>query len=85
METPTALTDDQIRAVAANRDEPVRLIDPASHREFVLLRAEVYERVRELLEDVRPRDAYPAIDQAFAAGWDDPKMDDYDRYEELRK
>ena len=24
------------------------------------------------------------LDRAFAPGWDDPGMDDYDRYEELR-
>jgi len=24
-------------------------------------------------------DAYEAIDRAFAAGWNDPRMDDYDR------
>ena len=85
METPMPLTADQLRAVAANPDEPVRLVDPASQREYVLLRAEVYERVRQLLDDFRPQDAYPAIDRAFAEGWNDPKMDDYDRYEEQRQ
>jgi len=30
-------------------------------------------------------DAYPAIDEAFRPNWDDPKMTDYDRYEELKK
>jgi hypothetical protein len=84
MEPPT-LTDEQLRAVAAHPDEPVRLVDPATNRAFVLLRAEVYERVRDLLGDTHPGDAYPAIDRAFAAGWDDPKMDDYDRYEDLRR
>jgi hypothetical protein len=31
-------------------------------------------------DGIDPADAYPAIDRAFAAGWDDPKMDDYDRF-----
>jgi len=35
--------------------------------------------------DPHPRLAYPAIDQAFAEGWADPKLDDYDRYEELKR
>jgi hypothetical protein len=45
----------------------------------------VYARLRSALgDDLNPRDTYPAIDRAFAPGWDDPKMDDYDHYEEHR-
>lgn len=76
------LNDDQRRAVAAQPDGLVRLTDPVTNRDFVLLPAEVYDR---LAGELRPADAYPAVDRAFAAGWDDPKMDDYDRYEEVRK
>ena len=50
---------------------------------YVLIRKDVYERVKLLLED-DPHEAYPAVDRAFAAGWDEPAMADYDRYEELR-
>jgi hypothetical protein len=32
-----------------------------------------------------PCDAYAAIDRVFADGWNDPLMDDYDRYEELKE
>jgi hypothetical protein len=63
----------------------VRLKDPASGREYVLIGAETYTRLASLVGgDFEPREAYPAIDRAFAPGWDDPKMDDYDHYEELR-
>ncbi|MBX9626631.1 MAG: hypothetical protein K2X82_22710 [Gemmataceae bacterium] len=79
--TPT-LTDDQRRAVADRPGEPIRLHDPHTNRAFVLLPAEVYDR---LIGEPRPADAYPAVDRAFAPGWDDPKMDDYDRYEQVRK
>ena len=79
------LTEEQVRAVAAQPGEPVRLIDPTTNRAYVLLRADVYERVRGLLGDFDPREAYPATDRAFAEGWNDPRMDDYDRYEELRR
>jgi hypothetical protein len=82
---PPTLTEEQVRAVAAQPYEPVRMIDPTTNRAYVLLRAEVFERVREMRGDFRPRDAYPAIDRAFAEGWNDPKMDDYNRYEEFRK
>lgn len=35
-------------------------------------------------QEFHPGEAYAAIDRAFAEGWNDPKMDDYDRYEELK-
>lgn len=79
------LTEEQSRAVAAQPDEPVRVLDPATRQPYVLLSEELYERVRELVEGLRAADGYPAVDRAFAAGWNDPAMDDYDRYEELRK
>jgi hypothetical protein len=81
----TTLTDEQLRALGARSNEPVRFIDPNSKRVYVLLDEAVYERVRELLEGFQPQDAYTASDRVFAAGWDDPAMDDYDRYEELKK
>jgi hypothetical protein len=36
-------------------------------------------------QEFQASDAYAAIDRAFAPGWDDPKMDDYDRYDELKQ
>jgi hypothetical protein len=35
-------------------------------------------------DDFHPLDAYPAIDRAFAEGWNDPKMDDYGCHDELK-
>jgi hypothetical protein len=82
----TPLTPEQVQLLAAQPDSPPVLVDPESGRRYVLLRAEVYERVKAVLGEVfEPLDAYPAIDRAFAEGWGGPEMDDYDRYEELRK
>ena len=62
------------------------VVDPDTNTEYVLVRADVYARLAGLLGgDVQPSEAYPAVDRAFAEGWNDPRMDDYDRYEELRK
>jgi hypothetical protein len=44
-----ALTEEQRRAL--ERGTPVRLEDPSSRAQYVLLRAEQYDRVRHLLED----------------------------------
>jgi hypothetical protein len=74
------------QAVADHPGMPVRLIDPHTQGTYVLLPAEVYDQLLGLLgKDFQPSDAYPAIDRTFKEGWDDPKMDEYDRYEEFKK
>lgn len=78
------LTEEQ-RLEIGESTEPVRVIDPASKREFVLLRAEMFTRLQSVFGDVDPRDTYRAIDRAFAPNWDDPKMSDYDNYEQHRR
>jgi hypothetical protein len=40
------LTKDQHDALASNGDESVRVIDPITNTEYVLIRAEVFERLR---------------------------------------
>jgi hypothetical protein len=77
------LTNLQQQAVDA---EPApRLVDPRTGNAYVLVRADLYERLRGLLgDDLCPPDAYPIIDRAFAEDWNDPKMADYDHYEKLR-
>jgi hypothetical protein len=73
------LTEYQRREVG-DTGQPVRVIDPTSKREFFLVRAEVFLGMQTALGELSPRDAYAAIDRAFADGWDDPKMADYDNY-----
>ena len=75
------LTQDQREKLDAGG--AVDVTDPATECPYVLLRKDVCERAKLLPED-DPREAYPAVDRAFAAGWDEPEMSDYDRYEELR-
>lgn len=63
-----------------------RVVDPETRKTYVLVSEEVYERMKILVgEQGNPSDMYPAINRAFAEGWVDPKMDDYDRYEDLKK
>lgn len=80
------LTEQQQQALDNRQEQPACIRDPRTNQTYVLLPSAVYERLKGLLEnDSSPRDAYAAIDRAFAEGWDDPKMDDYDRYEELKR
>jgi hypothetical protein len=77
------LTEAQ-RKELGTADAP-RLVDPETLQRYVLVREELYEQMKVLLDGkFQPQEAYPAIDRAFAEGWNDPRMDDYDRYEELR-
>jgi hypothetical protein len=92
----TTLTPEQRQLVEQAGGAPVRLEDPETREEYVLLKRDVYEHLLnpeevervDLSDDedreFHPRDAYPAIDQAFAEGWDDPKMAAYDEYEKHR-
>jgi hypothetical protein len=78
------LTQEQRRELAG-ADAP-RVVDPDTRQTYVLVREDVFERWRSLLDATPdPREAYPAVDWAFAEGWNDPRMDDYDRYEELKR
>ncbi len=46
----TGLTPEQRRLIEEAGDRPVRLEDPELHQAYVLIRADVYERVRAALE-----------------------------------
>jgi len=66
---------------------PPRVIDPNTSKVYYLVAAEQYERIRALLEPVDAlTETYPAqLESALRAGWNDPVMNDYDRYDELRR
>ena len=72
------LTEEQRQALAG--ETPLRVVDPVTNTTYVLLREDDYQRLQGILgADFHPSEAYPAVDRAFAEGWNDPKMDDYDR------
>jgi hypothetical protein len=61
------LTEEQRREL--NSSEPVRLRDPNTNEIYVLVRADVYERMRAVIDGSTRR-----------AGWDDPELDVYEQY-----
>jgi hypothetical protein len=66
---------------------PVNVVDPQTQTEYVVLRADVYERVKPLLEpDDLSRDEKLRLlaESGLRAGWDSPEMDDYDHYDAHR-
>jgi len=77
------LTSEQIQAV--KQGVAVSILPPEVGEQCVLVRKDVYQRISHLVEDFDPAQAYPAIDEAWKEGWDDPQMADYDHYEEHKK
>jgi hypothetical protein len=83
------LTEAQQQALSASREELVYFVDPQTGERFVLVKAEVYDRLKALLYDDGPPTDEEKRRQLAAsgerAGWTDPAMDIYDNYEENRK
>ena len=75
------LTTEQHQSLLANGVRPTRAHDPVTNEEYVLVRAEVYERIKMLVADDQEwtQDAHAAAMEVFARdGWDDPRVDVYD-------
>jgi hypothetical protein len=49
--------------------EPAKFRDPRTDETYVLVRADVYERMRAIIDGATKR-----------AGWDDPALDAYEKY-----
>jgi len=76
------LTADQERALAQQGETPPRAIGPDTRTTYVLVKEEVYNRVKSLFaedEDNQSlRDMYPHVMEVFGRdGWNDPAMDVY--------
>ncbi len=82
----TELTKELREELAQHGEGPIRLVNPDTQRVYVLLDAEVFERVKALLSDdaFDVRDTYAAQDGALAKVWDDPELDAYADYDQHR-
>jgi hypothetical protein len=81
------LTPEQHLALERSSSNAVRAVDPATRAEYVLLRADVYDRIKSILGDSEtwPDDAYRGAIEVFARdGWDDPRMEVYDNLDPRR-
>lgn len=81
------LTPDQRQAIHhLTGGQPLRLVDPDTRTEYVLMRAEDFERESRRDSEAEVAATYEAQSRtAGLAGWDDPAMSDYDNYDENRK
>jgi hypothetical protein len=81
------LSDELQQAVERQGGRPVEVIHPGTQKVYMLVPREQFERLRPLLEDDRLSPAEQRrllTDAGRRAGWDDPAMDAYDRYDQHR-
>jgi hypothetical protein len=81
------LTQEQRQAIAGT-ESPV-VLDPESKQSYVLVRKEVFDRIKGLIRDDSDWTADEQMrllaESGKRAGWDAPEMDVYDNYDENRK
>ena len=77
------------QAVRASHGRPLRLTDPETHAEYVLLQADMYDQLHELLYNetpLTPNERRAVLIQAgLRARWDDPEMDVYNELDPRRQ
>ena len=82
------LTQEQFRQLRHANGSAIRIADPEAQREYVILPAEVYDRLKSLLYNdgdwTSEEQLRLLADSGNRAGWDDPEMDVYDNYDEIR-
>jgi hypothetical protein len=74
------LTQEQHKALTQNGSEPVRALDRAANVEYVLIRADVYERLKSLLGDNLPDTAALMNEVMAEDDAKDPYLDSYQDY-----
>ena len=80
------LTKDQHDELVAIGKERANVLDPITNSEYVLVPADEFNHLSGMIDtNFHISDTYQAMSEAFAELWNDPKMDDYDRYEEFKK
>ena len=85
-----ALSKEIQQAVREAEENPVRLVDPETNVEYVVLPAETFEQMRNRVyyDDgpITEEERRALLIQAgLRAGWDDPEMDVYNDLDPRRK
>lgn len=69
------------QAVNQSQGQPIRISDPDTHDEYIVLRAEVFDRIENFVYQDVPLTSEEKqnllIQAGLRAGWDDPEMDIY--------
>ena len=81
----TVKLPDELRTViSAHPGEALELVDECTQTAYVLVPADEFHRLKTVAEDDLS-DTYAAqMESAMRAGWDDPRMDEYNDYDAHR-
>lgn len=75
------LTKELQEAIQVSNGQPIRMTDPKTHVEYVVLPAEIFDRVQPVFSDANPltieEQRALLVKVGLSVGWDDPKMDVY--------
>jgi len=76
------LSEEIQKAIKDAQEDPVRLVDPETKAEYVVLPVETFELMRKGIYDddgplTEEERCYILIQTGLRAGWDDPEMDVY--------
>ncbi len=73
------------QAVRASQGQPIRLLDPETNSEYIILPAEIYNQIHSLFYNDEPLTSDERrnllIKAGLRAGWDDSEMDIYNDIE----
>ena len=75
------LTEELQQAVQDANKQPIRLVDPNTNLEYVVLPAEIFDRVQHVFCEANPltieEQRALLVQVGLSIGWDDPEMDAY--------
>lgn len=71
------ITPEIRQAIDSAGDQPVRLEDLETHRTYILISAEVFEKMRAQLSQDPVDQMARFLDETFDEGWNDPALDVY--------
>lgn len=84
-----ALSEELRQAVKDAKDNLVRLVDPETNAEYVVLPAETFAQMQVKQYDDTPLTEEERetllVEAGLRAGWDDPEMDVYNELDPRRK
>ncbi len=59
------ITDEQRQAIHEADTGAVRLVDPTTNTTYILMRADIYDRMQTRSQEFDPREAYPLIEDVM--------------------
>ena len=76
------LTEEQRRALRTDGETPLRVVDPETSTAYVLIRADLYERMRAVLDDGLDMEQTTALVDKTMREYDanDPLLESYQKF-----